>query len=102
MAILSLILAVCGLCACAYLWLELRRKVSSEDIAPALRQASDELSKNYATQLRGIETEWAEMYQKFMRIAGRVDKVAALETRKEPETQSPVMRRSDILRRRRG
>lgn len=103
MAILSLIFATCALFACVYLYLELRKKLSRADVAPALKQSSEELSKNYAQSLRSIEAEWAEMYQKFMRIAGRVDKVTALENKREPIEEPNFLRRSDLLRRvRRG
>lgn len=102
MLVLSLILAVCALLFCVYLYLELQRKLSRTELGEKLKQASEELSKNYGTQYRQIESEWAEMYQKFMRIAGRVDKVAALNQREETPAQPTFLRRSDLLRQRRG
>lgn len=103
MAVVALILAVCALCCCVYLWLELQKRPSTEDIAPALSHASEELSKTYARSLRDIETEWADMYQKFSRLVGRVDKTRALEAppNAQPEPQRQ-MSRSDIIRQHRG
>jgi hypothetical protein len=106
MAIASLFLAVFALFCCVYLWLELQKKLSSEDIGTKLSLASEELSKAYAKQLREIEAEWADMYQKFSRLAGRVDKNRGLEA--APNTQNPAPgpvltgSRSDLIRKHRG
>lgn len=103
MALTGLILAVCALCACVYLYLELQKKLSSEDIGTRLSQASEELSKNYARELRAIETEWNDMYQKFSRLGGRLDKLRGLEAPQNPQPTIPFQgTRSDILRKSRG
>src|SRR5512136_1406723 len=103
MGLLGVILAVLGLSCCVYLWLELQKKPSNEHLREKLSLYSDELSKNYGKQFREIETEWADMYSKFMRLAGRVDKVKALETPKEQgPVQAPALTRNDLLRKRRG
>jgi hypothetical protein len=102
LSIIGLVLAVCALFCCAYLWSESRKKLSSEDVVSKLRSASDELSKDYAKQLRGIETEWTDMYQKFSRLAGRVDKVRGIEQPTAPIAAAPEPpKRSDLLRQRR-
>lgn len=103
MALFALILAVLGLSCSAYLWLELQKKPSNEHLREKLSIYSDELSKNYGKQFREIETEWADMYSKFMRLAGRVDKVRALESPKpDVPNEAVAPTRSDLLRRRRG
>lgn len=106
MAVISLILAVSALLFCVYLYLELQKRLLSEDIGSKLALASEELSKTYAKQLREIETEWADMYQKFSRLAGRIDKTRGLEmaqigTSAVPETPSTGTR-SDLVRKHRG
>jgi hypothetical protein len=106
MAVISLIFALCALCCCVWLYLELQKKLSSEDIASKLALASEELSKTYARSLREIETEWADMYQKFSRLAGRVDKNRGLEAAQNAPAAQPqnyaTGTRSDLLRKHRG
>jgi uncharacterized protein HemX len=103
MALIALLLAVCGLSCSVYLWLESRKKLSAEDVAPALSHASEELSKTYARSLREIETEWIDMYQKFSRLAGRVDKTRAVDAPQNATQALPVPgTRSDLVRRHRG
>lgn len=65
---------------CAYLWFELQRRVLSTSVSLLLKQSSEELSKDYGRQFRAIETEWDDMYQKFARLAGRMDRTNALHT----------------------
>jgi len=103
MALIALIFAVFALFCCVYLWLELQKKLSSEDVASKLSLASEELNKTYAKSVRDIETEWADMYQKFSRLVGRVDKVRAIEAPRNVEPEQPrQMSRSDIIRQHRG
>jgi len=103
MVIIALALAISALLSSVYLYLELQKKLSSEDIAPKLLLASDDLSKTYARQYRAIETEWADMYQKFFRLAGRVDKMRGLEASQTAEATPPKrMSRSDLIRKHRG
>lgn len=102
MAIASLFLAVCSLCGCVYLFLELQKKLSRNDVGGALSQAADDISKAYEKQQRAIETEWAEMYQKFQRMLGRADKLRGLEAPPAPVEEPRSISRSDLLRRRRG
>lgn len=102
MVIASLILAVLSLFAAAYLYLELQKRLSKEDIAPALSHASEDLSKTYAKQYRDLETEWAEMYQKFSRMLGRADKLRGLEQAPPAPEPTRMQTRTDILRQHRG
>ena len=103
MGTIALILAVFALSCCVYLWLESQKKLSKEDVAPALCHASEELSKTYAKSVRDIETEWADMYQKFSRLAGRMDKTRAIETTPERIQDAPRQgTRSDLIRQHRN
>lgn len=103
MAVIALVLAISALLFSVYLYLELQKKLSGEDVASKLSLASDDLNKTYARQYRAIETEWTDMYQKFSRLAGRVDKMRGLETSQTTEAL-PVkpMSRSDLIRKHRG
>jgi len=104
--IVGLVLSICALLFSAWLYLELQKKLSSEDVVSKLALASEELSKTSARQLRAIETEWGDMYQKFSRLAGRVDKLKGLEAAQAPvETVNQfenAPRRSDLIRKHRG
>jgi hypothetical protein len=106
MVIISLVLAVFALFCSVYLYLELQKKLSSEDVVSKLSLASEELSKSYARSFRELETEWADMYQKFSRLAGRVDKNRGLEAAQNPQLRAPELpatgTRSDLLRKHRG
>lgn len=99
MAVISLVLSISALLFCVYLYLETQKKLSRTDIVYELSHASEELSKSFGKSVREIETEWTEMYQKFMRIAGRVDKVKALESPNPLPEEPKTLTRSDILRR---
>jgi len=103
MGLTALILAVGALFCCVYLWLESQKKLSKEDVAPALSHASEELNKTYAKYVRDIETEWADMYQKFSRLAGRMDKTRAIETPQNHEPEAVRQgSRSDLIRQHRN
>src|SRR5512136_2803046 len=103
MWLLPLILAVLGLSCCVYLWLELQKKLSEGDIRTALERSSAELIKTYEKQLREIETEWADMYQKFNRLAGRMDKSRGILQNENPKPEpAAIARRSDLIRKHRG
>lgn len=99
---LGLTLAASALGFCAYLWFELQKRVLPSQMSALLQQSSDELIKNYVRQFHGIETEWADMYQKFSRLVGRVDREKALVPRIQPEAQPEqpaAASRADILKR---
>lgn len=105
LGIIALAFAVSALCFCAFLWLELREKLSKADIRSELQQSCDELNKTSERSVRALEAEWADMYSKFMRLAGRMDKTKGLDDARAlpPATEAPrVMRRSDLLRNRNG
>jgi len=92
-----------ALCFCVYLYLELQKRPLTTEVPSLLSASSEELSKNYARQFRAIEIEWDDMYQKFSRLAGRMDR----EKRNSPPNPEPndhpsppaTLSRSDLLRR---
>lgn len=102
MAILSLVLSVSALLFCVWLYLDRSKLVSRDSIGGLLSQSSEDLSKSYARSLREIETEWDNMYQKFSRLAGRVDKTRAIESQ-PAQSAEPIVgpSRSDLLRKHR-
>ena len=103
MGVIALVLSTFALCCSVYLYLELQKKLSSEDVASKLALSSEELAKDYGKQFRGIETEWIDMYQKFVRLAGRVDKMRGLELSSNTETTAAAPQsRSDLIRKHRG
>lgn len=102
LSILALFLSLSALCCCVWLFLALQGKLSSQDIQSKLQQSSEELSKTYAKSVRDIETEWDDMYLKFSRLAGRMDRnKAILKTENPPPEPVAAARRSDLLRKRR-
>jgi hypothetical protein len=103
MGITGTILAVSALFFCVYLYLELQKKLSSEDVGSKLRLYSEELNKDYARQFRNLETEWTDIYAKMSKLAGRIDKTKALESPPTNTKEQPrYERRSDLVRRHRG
>lgn len=74
---------------------------SKDYVGSKLSLWSDDASKTYAKQTREIEAEWAEMYQKFMRMLGRADKLKGLEAAQTTPEAQPEQTRSDLLRKHR-
>lgn len=102
LAVVALVLAVLNLSCCVYLYFELQRRVLGSAIQQQLQSSSEELSKTYAKSVREIETEWDDMYQKFSRLAGRMDRQKALQNPPAQETvqEQPRVTRGDLLRNR--
>lgn len=67
-----------------------------------LSSSAEMLSKDFDKRLRSIEVEWDDMYQKFSRLAGRMDRQKAIQSQtasQEPDNQPPpVLTRGDLLR----
>jgi rubrerythrin len=81
--------------------LELSKKLSTGDLKSKLSLSSEELSKNYARSVKEIEAEWDNMYEKFARLAGRMDRKKALDQNNVAPVVEPVPKiqsRSDLLR----
>jgi len=101
----SLLLSMLALSCCVYLWLELQRKLSAKDIQSELSKSSEELSKSSERSFRALEAEWTDMYSKFMRLAGRMDKTKGIDEPKQlplPPAEPQFLRRSDLVRRTNG
>lgn len=101
LSILGLILSIFAVCSCVWLFLEQSKKLSTEDLKSKLSESSAELSKTYAASVKQIEVEWDNMYEKFARLAGRMDRKKALEQPlivAEVPQQEKTLRRSDLLR----
>jgi len=102
LGIVGLAFALCALSFCVYLWLDSRDKVSRKDIPSLLKASSEELSETYAKSFRSLEAEWLDMYSKFQRLAGRMDKTKALDGPIQIAPEPAPIRRSDLLRRMNG
>jgi len=103
LAIGAFILSALALSCCAYLYLASRAFVSKGDLPSLLQSSSDALNKASEKQYRALEAEWIDMYSKFTRLAGRIDKTKGLEATKPAPPEdipAPILRRSDLVRRR--
>ncbi len=101
-AVLGLILGLASSFLSAVVYIGLSKKLEQKDISKLLEKSSEEISANYARQLRGIETEWEDIYQKFTRLTGRVEKAKGLDSSASAKPQveePPPMTRASILRR---
>jgi hypothetical protein len=101
LSISALFFSLLALLLSVWLYFQSLGLLSKGDLTKTLAQSSEELSKKYAISLREIETEWANMYEKFSRLAGRMDRKKALEPAAPIENQENVQRfstRSDIIR----
>jgi len=101
----ALFVSILSLICSVWLFLELSKKLSTEDLKSKLSSSSEELAKSYGRSVKEIETEWDNMYQKFAALAGRMDRRKALEapapSKDQPEIQKP-MSRNDLIRGRRN
>lgn len=103
-SVAAIILSVSALCFCAYLYSELRAKLSKPDITSAVQDASGDAIRTLEKSFRSLETEWADMYSKFMRLAGRMDKTKGLDAGRAaigPESleEAAPLTQSDVFRR---
>lgn len=101
LCVISTLLALFALGFCWYLYTEVSKRVLSTAVSLLLKQSSEELSKDYARQFRSIETEWDDMYQKFSRLAGRMDREKRSSVPAEPPEHTPppvLQNRSDLMR----
>ena len=94
LAWVSIVLALLGLGCCFFLYTEVQRRVLSTAVSQLLRQSAEELNKDYARQFRSIETEWDDMYQKFSRLAGRMDREKRQLPAETPEPPPPPVPQS--------
>jgi hypothetical protein len=100
-AYIALFVSALSLICSVWLFLELSKKLSTEDLKSKLSLSSEELSKSYARSVKDIEMEWANMYEKFNRLVGRVDRKRALDAPAPSAPEEPpvqALKRSDLLR----
>jgi len=101
LSVIALVLSICALLFCVYLYLESLKKPYVADLPKAFQSYSEEQRQIFDRKAKEIETEWADMYSKFMRLAGRMDKSKGLENATPSPEPAPI-KRSDLLRRHRG
>jgi len=105
LGIAAVILSALALSFCVFLYFDTRAHLSEGDISSALQRSSEELSKTSEKNFRALETEWIDMYSKFMRLAGRIDKTKGIDDAKTPPppaVEPQLFKRSDLLRRQNG
>jgi hypothetical protein len=105
LTVIALSLAL--LSACGWLWsfLDSSQRPKRSELRELLDQYAETVLKEYARQFKALETEWDDMYQKFSRLTGRMDRQRALREGVEPrprpevEPEQPTLTHSDIMRR---
>jgi hypothetical protein len=95
----ALALAFLSVCGCAWTFLDTLQRPKRTELKDLLEQYAQTLSADYARRLKLLETEWDDMYQKFGKLAGRMDRQRALDKPATPdEADQPAPTRSEILR----
>jgi hypothetical protein len=99
-SIVALVLGGLAVLFSLYTYSRLGEKVSEKDIQSALTKSSETVSEDLKRSIRSIEIEWEDMYQKFMRLSGRMDRYKSIK-HEEPSPEPPPARlsRQDVLRR---
>lgn|SRR5512136_827825 len=102
MVIGALVLAFLSACISVWLYLDCLQRPKKHELRELLEQQSATVLKQYVQQFKLLETEWDDMYEKFSRLAGRMDRRKALESPKvEDAAQIEVAQpqsRADLLR----
>jgi len=102
LTLVSLFLSFAAVSLSVYSFLTLQKKLERSDIRPLLEAESEGISRTLKAAIKQIETEWDDMYLKFSRLAGRVDRQKALDNPKpepSPPEPAPLLSRADILKR---
>ena len=102
LTLVSLFCSFVAVSLSVYSFLSLPKKLERSDIRPLLESESESISRTLKAAIKQIETEWDDMYLKFSRLAGRVDRQRALENPKTeslPPEPAPPLTRADILKR---
>jgi hypothetical protein len=100
-SILALFLSLLAVSSSVYIYLLLSTKLDKSEIRRELEIASEEILKTNNREMKALETEWDNMYQKFSSLAGRMDRKKALEKPAPEPIEAAPRSRSDLLRRRR-
>lgn len=101
LTIIALVLGLLSACTCVFLFIDISQRPRSSELRDLLERQSESVLKQYLTQFRALETEWDDMYQKFSRLAGRMDRQKALSAPapiQESVSEVPQTR-ADLLRR---
>jgi len=101
LTILALLLALSSVAISVFLYLDSLERPKKLELRELLEKQSELVLKQYTTQFRGLETEWDDMYQKFSRLAGRMDRTKALANPEPVQEATPPapQTRADLLRR---
>lgn len=100
LSVIACFVALLSLAAFVWLYLERSESVKKTEIGPLLSESAKSLSSEYDKRLRAIEVEWDDMYQKFSRLTGRMDRQRAMQPQQpEPAAEPAPMSRIEILRR---
>lgn len=94
-------MAACSLALSLYNFTAYSESVKKSELGALLSRSAEELSKDSEKRLRAIEAEWDDMYSKFSRLAGRMDRAKAIEPPPPARAQEPPreLTRSDLIRR---
>jgi len=106
-AYIALFAALLAVFASVLCYLELQKRPQRSDIRDLLSTASEDLLKASKSSVKMIEAEWDDMYSKFSKLAGRIDRQRQLQGAGNgaaaPQTPAPApSSRSDLLRRRKA
>jgi hypothetical protein len=92
-------------CISVWTYLDSRERPKRQDVKALLDSSCEIVLTEYAKKFRALESEWDDMYQKFGRLAGRMDRQRAINAPAPAEDSPPPVlpraSRSDILRNRR-
>lgn len=104
LSLIATILALSSVFGCVYLYLDSLQRPKKPELRDLLEQQSASVLKQYLTSFRSLETEWDDMYQKFSRLAGRMDRQKALAPLEKPEEEiiTAPHSRAELLRRHRS
>lgn len=67
-----------------YLYTELSKKLNASALKTELEKTSESFMSDYARKFKALETEWDDMYEKFGRLAGRMDRKRAIDKAESP------------------
>jgi len=101
LSILAVCFSVLALLCSVWLYFQSLDKLSKGDLEPKLQSYWQEQNKKFASSVKEIETEWDNMYEKFAKLAGRMDRKKYLDSKPEEKLEAEPQRiqsRSDLLR----
>ncbi len=104
LSITAIILALSSGFISALCYLALRERPKKQELRERLEKYSEMLLSEYVRKFHSLETEWDDMYQKFGKLAGRMDRQKYLDSKVPPEetpqqSPPPPPSRSDLLKR---